>query len=166
MHKIIIQSHFGNVTITKNHIILDNQQFRNWENTYEEIQTNFFYYSIRNEEIFLKLKNVFAPKNPLKIFIKKSVNWMNAIHLDVGFKFPLSQYSQMNGLFGKIGNKRLAFYNNVQLKKDTNHKMAISVNGILTNAEIVKRSNSECVLVDVKDLLKPSTITEFKFKNI
>lgn len=90
MHKIIIQSPFGNVTITKELIILDNKQIYNWEIGQANFQTKFFYYFNKKNKVVLEMRTNSLKKFPLTILIEKGENLMNEVYFNVGFNFPLS----------------------------------------------------------------------------
>lgn len=115
-------------------------------------------------EISVKTFNDIVFKLPLNILIEKGAHSTGEIHLDVGFKHPLSEYPQMTGLFGKIGNQRFEFHDTVQLtdRNDMNGMTSLSITGRLTKAEKLIRKNSECFLVNFNHLLIPMKIDEFR----
>ena len=49
---------------------------------------------IKKKLMYGKLVNNFNRKYPLNINIKKSLNFLNEVHLDIGFSYEISEYSK------------------------------------------------------------------------
>ncbi|CAD5126496.1 DgyrCDS14610 [Dimorphilus gyrociliatus] len=166
MHRIIIKSVIGNVTVSMNSISIHNKTQVNWiENSKRIIiQSKFFNYEIFSSEILITI----LQETPIIIKIEKARNFIDQWHLDVSFKSGPKDYVEMSGLLGHIGKKEYKFYSSVQSDSDISNskKTTIGIGNNLIIARKVERNGKYCWLMAVDDILKPIHISNFFFQNI
>ncbi|CAD5126975.1 DgyrCDS14972 [Dimorphilus gyrociliatus] len=161
MHRVIIKSLLGNITISMNSVTIHNRTQLNWMENSKRllIQSEGFTYDIFSNEILITILG----ETPIKVRIERKRHSLEQLHLDVSFKFLPKDYEEMSGLLGHIGKKDYKFYSSVQSNSDiSNSKVTtIAIDDNLIFGRKVERNGKYCWLMDVDDILKPLQISQF-----
>lgn len=165
MHIVKLTSNFGNITLTTEKIIFPDGEVLEW-NSYIEDRSflkNKFFIKLKKNLIFITKAQIFSNRNTnLRVTVRRSHRIVTGYFLDVIFQGLNEQYTQIDGLLGRIGKNRFTFYESVQ-DVSVNSRISININGRIGTGKIERRDGTDCWLINVKDALYPSSVDDFIF---
>ncbi|CAD5126818.1 DgyrCDS14851 [Dimorphilus gyrociliatus] len=167
MHKIVVQTPFGNMSFSIDSFTLDNKKTFAWNHSLQNLllATDQFKYHIKNSKMIV----ITERRSSFSIKIQKSTHGLGEFHLDVSFKTVPEDYPQMTGLLGDVGKKHFTFYSMIQSNRDESEfkSVAVIVNNNLIRGRLQNRKDQiSCWLMDINDILKPFKISNYLLQKI
>ncbi|CAD5126313.1 DgyrCDS14466 [Dimorphilus gyrociliatus] len=167
IHKIVVQTPFGNMSFSIDSFTLDNKKTFAWNHSLQNLllATDQFKYHIKN----CKMIVITERRSSFSIKIQKSTHALGEYHLDVSFKTVPEDYPQMTGLLGDVGKKHFTFYSVIQSNRDESEfkSVAVKVNNNLIRGRLQNRKDQiSCWLMDINDILKPFKISNYLLQKI
>lgn len=153
MHKIFIPFLFENITITPAKLFIGKHRQIKWEKENKVLKSKYFNFIFQDTKIYLSSNENFPFNEPFKMIIESGIHSLSELHLDVSFKYSVNEYPFMTGIIGKLGQKKISFFNNVQMKNYNLAQNSIILDGKLFKSHLIYRKEKECWFLEAKNFM-------------